>query len=75
MSHPIQVVAYSGYQGEQEPRALVVGGHRHEVVEIDDRWLEPDARYFKVRVADGGRYVLRCALDGLNWSVGSLTDS
>ncbi len=69
MSHTTHVVAYSGYQGEQEPRALVIGGRRYEVVAIDDRWLEPAARVFKVRVAGGGRYVLRCALDGLNWSV------
>jgi len=69
MSDPIQVIAYSGYQGEQEPRALVIGGHRHQVVEIDDRWREPDGRYFKVRVADGRRYVLRCAVEDLSWSV------
>lgn len=69
MKHPIQVVAYSGYQGEQEPRTLVIEGQRHDIVTIDDRWREPDARYFRVRTADGRRYVLRCALDGLTWVV------
>ena len=36
-----RVIAYSGYQGEQEPRALVVEGERLEVVSIQDRWYDP----------------------------------
>jgi hypothetical protein len=30
-----------------------------EVVEVIDRWLGPDHRYFKIKGDDGGRYILR----------------
>ena len=61
------VVAYSGYQGEQEPRFLVIGGERL-ALEIRDRWREPEARCF--RVTAGGRdYLLRCRLPELEWTV------
>ena len=64
-----QVVAYSGYQGEQEPRALVAGERRLEVVDIGDRWYDPRARYFRVKASDGGDYLLRYDLEELGWSV------
>jgi hypothetical protein len=30
-----------------------------EVVEVIDRWLGPDHRYFKLKGDDGGQYILR----------------
>lgn len=69
MSAGFQVIAYAGYQGEQEPRYLVRGGARL-AVEIRERWREPDARFF--RVSGGGKeYVLRCGLPELEWTVSS----
>lgn len=55
----IRVDCYAGYRGEQEPRAFVLGEQRLDVVEIRDRWLAPDYRYFKVAASDGNTYVLR----------------
>jgi hypothetical protein len=71
-THPedVEVVAYAGYRGEQEPRALIVGGERIEVAEIVDRWLEPRARCFRVRTADGAVHRLRYDLDELCWRSG-----
>lgn len=66
-----RVVAYSGYQGEQEPRFLVDGADRVEL-EIRRRWLEPDARCFRVR-GGGGEYLLRCRLPELEWTIESVT--
>ncbi len=63
-----RVVAYSGYHGEQEPRALIVEGQRLEVVEIRDRWYDPRARHFRVRASDGRDYLLRYDLEELGWS-------
>ena len=69
MSAEFQVVAYAGYQGEQEPLFLVRGDERLGV-EIRGRWREPDARCF--RVDAGGRvYLLRCRLPELEWIVES----
>jgi hypothetical protein len=34
-------------------------GRAYEVVEVDDQWYSPEARYFRVRASDGNLYVLR----------------
>ena len=69
MTVSIEVVAYAGYQGEQEPRALVVDGQRLDVLGVADRWYDPEARYFKVRASDGAVYLLRCDAETLDWSL------
>ncbi len=62
-----RVIAYSGYQGEQEPRWLLVDCERL-ALEIRRRWLEPGARCFEA-VAEGCVYRLRCRLPELEWTV------
>lgn len=64
---PIQVVAYSGYQAEQEPRALIVEGRRLEVTCIEDRWYDPAGSYFRVRTSDGTTSLLRYDFEALDW--------
>jgi hypothetical protein len=52
MTHPkIEAIAYSGYMGEESPRALIIDGEQVEVVEILERWKEQ-------RVGEGG--IKRC---------------
>lgn len=63
-----RVIAYSGYKGEQEPRAFIVEGKRLAVVSIEDRWSEPRRHYFRVWASDGRRYLLHFDLDELAWS-------
>ena len=55
----IRVQCYAGHRGEEEPRALDLGDRRLEVMEIIDRWLAPDHRYFKLQADDGNVYILR----------------
>ena len=55
----IRVQCYAGHRGEEEPRAFDLGERRLELIEIIDRWLAPDHRYFKVRAGDGNVYILR----------------
>jgi hypothetical protein len=55
----IRVECYAGHRGEETPRALILGGRRVAVVEILDRWLAPDHRYFKLRGDDGDVYIVR----------------
>ena len=56
----IRVMAYSGYRGEETPRAFMLGGKRIDVVEIQERWIEEGIgdratkRFFKVKGSDGG---------------------
>jgi len=56
---PIKVKCYAGYRGEEEPRALEMGGGGVEVKSILDRWLSPDHRYFKVVDMDDCIYIIR----------------
>lgn len=55
----IRVECYAGYRGEEAPRAFFLGERWIEVVEVRERWLEPDHRYFKIEANDGGLYILR----------------
>ncbi|MEA3411674.1 MAG: hypothetical protein U9R74_09055 [Pseudomonadota bacterium] len=53
-----RVECYAGYRGEETPRRLYLGGRRTDVLNVIDRWLSPDHRYFKVRGDDGGVYII-----------------
>lgn len=65
----IHVECYAGYRGEQEPQRLMLGERSVEVVEILDRWLAPEHRYFKVRGSDGATYVLRHDVISCEWEL------
>ena len=55
----IRVACYAGHRGEEEPRRLWFDDHAVEVVQILDRWLAPDHRYFKLLGDDGCTYIIR----------------
>lgn len=55
----VQVECYAGFRGEETPRTLILGDRRIGIVEVLDRWLAPDHRYFKVKGEDGDVYILR----------------
>ena len=55
----VRVECYAGYRGEEEPRCLHLGEEAIELVEVLDRWLDPDHRYFKCRGSDDAVYILR----------------
>lgn len=69
----LTVESYSGYRGEQEPRAFLLGERRIAVVEILDRWVGPDHRYFRVSGDDGHLYVLRRDDAADEWTLGAFT--
>lgn len=70
----IRVECYAGYRGEESPRRFFIGDRPINVVEVLDRWLAPDHRYFKVRGDDGGVYILRHD-EKLQWWELTLYDS
>ena len=65
----IRVETYAGYRADEAPPAFWLGDHRVEVVDVLDRWLAPDHRYFKVRATDGDIYVLRHDTMTDNWDL------
>ena len=54
----IEVIAYSGYRGEETPKAILFHGERIEVIEILKRWIEERSedrsrkRFFKIKGSD-----------------------
>jgi len=40
-----------------------------ELAEVEDAWLAPDHRYFKMRAADGAVYILRHDQRGGHWQL------
>ena len=68
----IQVECYAGYRGEEEPRAFTLGGTRLAIATILDRWMAPEHRYFKVKVADGRTLVLRHDTASGDWELTGL---
>jgi hypothetical protein len=65
----IRVECYNGFRGQESPRRLVMGQRKIEVVEIIDRWLAPDHRYFKLRGDDNCLYIIRYDVPGDRWEL------
>jgi len=65
----IDVECYAGYRAEETPRAVLLGERRVEVVDVVDRWLAPDHRYFKLRGDDGALYIIRYDSERDEWEL------
>jgi hypothetical protein len=55
----MRVECYSGYKGDERPVKLQIADEMVDIAEIEDRWYSPGATYFRVRLVNGERYVLR----------------
>ena len=55
----ICVLSRTGRGGQYDPHVFHLGSRRHPVVAVLEQWTEAQFRYFKVRVEDGRRFVLR----------------
>jgi hypothetical protein len=55
----ICVLSRTGRGGEYDPQVFHLGQRRLPVVAVMEQWTEAQYRYFKVRVEDGRRFVLR----------------
>lgn len=55
----IKVECYAGHRGDETPRRLMFDDRSIEVIEIMDRWLGPDHRYFKLKGSDEAVYIIR----------------
>ena len=69
----IRIECYAGYRGEEEPCVFWLGERRLEVVELVDRWYDPDYRYYRCRADDGDCYVLRHDELSGEWDLAAFT--
>ncbi len=59
----VRVLSYSGYRGEESPRAFVLNGEKIQVESVLDMWIEEGRsrerkRFFKIKGGDGFTYIL-----------------
>src|SRR5687768_13743974 len=65
----IRVECVVGYRGESGPARFYLGETQVEIVEIVDRWLGPDHRYYKVRGENRDLYILRHDKQTQRWDL------
>lgn len=65
----IRVDCYAGYRGEETPRQIWLGSRKIEVSKIQDRWIAPDYRYFKLAGDDDAVYIIRHDMESLEWEL------
>ena len=69
----IEVIAYSGYRGEETPRTIFLPDKKIEVLEILKRWVEEGAgdrerkRFFRVKGKDGFEHKIYYSEGSMEW--------
>ena len=65
----IRVESHSGYKADERPKAFLLDDRRLAVLDIEDRWYDPSANYFRVVADDGKTYLLKQDLETAEWDV------
>jgi hypothetical protein len=65
----IRVECYNGYRGEESPRRFFLNQRQVDVVDILDRWIAIDHRFFKVKGDDGATYIIRHDVTADQWKL------
>jgi hypothetical protein len=55
----VEVECYAGYQGAERPLRVFLDRQMIEVTAVEDRWYSPGSTFFRIRLSNGERYVLR----------------
>jgi hypothetical protein len=69
----IEVVAYSGYRGEEYPRLFIMQGERIDVLAILSIWTDENIkdkkrkRFFGIRGSDGYEYKMYHDEEEMQW--------
>ena len=63
----ITVQTYAGYKGDERPVSFSREGGVFRIMEIVDRWYDPDHTCFKVLADDGKLYLLRHDMNADGW--------
>ena len=65
----LRVECDAGHRSEETPRRFFLGERVIEVAHVQDRWLDPKHRYFKVQGDDGHVYILRYDVGSDRWEL------
>lgn len=67
METRITVQTYAGYKEDERPVSFSWEGRTFQIMEIVDRWYDPDHSSFKVLADDGKPYLLRHDMNADVW--------
>jgi hypothetical protein len=65
----IHVECYAGYKGDERPTHVRLDHETLEVAEVEDRWYSPGSTYFRIKLSNGERYVLRRTEAQDTWTI------
>ena len=65
----VTVQTYAGYRGDERPISFSLEGRILRIIEIVDRWFDPDYNVFKMLADDGRIYLLRYDMNADNWEL------
>jgi len=65
----ITVKCYSGHRVDETPRRIQFDSRVVAVKEIQDQWIGPDHRYFKVVGDDEATYIIRQDTISYDWEL------
>jgi hypothetical protein len=69
----IEVIAYSGYRGEETPRTILHHGERIEVIEILRHWIEERSddrarkRFYQIKGSNGDLHRIYYDEKAMEW--------
>jgi hypothetical protein len=69
MDLQILVETYSDYTVDEQPVRFHFVDDTFEILSIEDRWYDPNGKYFKVRTTESKRFVLRCDTQEHRWTL------
>ena len=65
----IGVQCYSGHRVDETPRSIQFDSLVVAIKEVQDQWIGPDHRYFKVMGKDDAVYIIRQNTISQNWEL------
>ena len=65
----LEVECRAGHKADETPIRFTLDGVARKVIEVHDRWYDPEADYFKVRADDDCFYLLRHDHSSDVWSL------
>jgi hypothetical protein len=65
----LKVESYSGFKAEERPLRFFINNRKIEIISIQNDWLAPEGRYFKVVGDDGRSYVLEYKETDDTWNL------
>ncbi|MBI3918396.1 MAG: hypothetical protein HY322_15485 [Betaproteobacteria bacterium] len=65
----IRVECYAGHRSAETLLRFHLGERKVEILDVVDRRLGPDHRYFKVKGDDGGTYIVRYHVPSDRWEL------